>query len=84
MSGRAAGKKVFITGGAQGLGAAMGEALVAEGAKVALADINIDGAKATAAAINAKHGAESAFAFVVFQAESAHAAVAHDDGHIDR
>lgn len=40
MAGRVEGKKVFITGGAQGLGEAMARALVAEGARVALADIN--------------------------------------------
>lgn len=40
MAGRVKGKKVFITGGAQGLGEAMARALVAEGAQVALADIN--------------------------------------------
>jgi len=52
---RVSGKKVVITGGAQGLGACFGQMLAAEGAKVALTDINFDGAKATAAAINEKH-----------------------------
>ncbi|MCG9916780.1 MAG: SDR family oxidoreductase [Phenylobacterium sp.] len=65
MSGRVAGKKAFITGGAQGLGAAMGAALAAEGAKVTLADINLEGAKAQAAAINAAHGSEVAFALAL-------------------
>jgi NAD(P)-dependent dehydrogenase (short-subunit alcohol dehydrogenase family) len=63
MSGRVAGKKAFITGGAQGLGAAMGRKLAAEGAKVSLADINLEGAKAVAAEINAAHGEGTAFAF---------------------
>lgn len=62
MSGRVAGKKAFITGGAQGLGAAMGAALAAEGAKVTLADINHESAKAQAAEINAAVGEEVAFA----------------------
>lgn len=62
MSGRVAGKKAFITGGAQGLGAAMGAALAAEGAKITLADINHEGAKAQAAEINAALGEEVAFA----------------------
>jgi NAD(P)-dependent dehydrogenase (short-subunit alcohol dehydrogenase family) len=44
MSGRVAGKKAFITGAAQGLGAAMARKLAAEGAKVSLADINLEGA----------------------------------------
>jgi NAD(P)-dependent dehydrogenase (short-subunit alcohol dehydrogenase family) len=62
MSGRVAGKKAFITGGAQGLGAAMARKLAAEGAKVCLADINLEGAKAVAAEINAAHGDGTAFA----------------------
>lgn len=62
MSGRVAGKKVFITGAAQGLGLAMAQRCAAEGAKVALADINYDGAEKEAAAINAKHGAGAAMA----------------------
>lgn len=65
MSGRVAGKKAFITGGAQGLGAAMGAALAAEGAKVTLADINLEGAKAQAAVINAARGSEVAFALAL-------------------
>lgn len=63
MAGRVAGKKAFITGGAQGLGAAMARMLVAEGAKVSIADINHEGAKAIAAEINATHGEGTAFAF---------------------
>ncbi|HEY3947885.1 SDR family oxidoreductase [Phenylobacterium sp.] len=63
MPGRVAGKKAFISGGAQGLGAAMARKLAAEGAKVAIADINIEGAKTVAAEINAAHGAGTAFAF---------------------
>src|SRR6202165_6309867 len=63
MPGRVAGKKAFITGGAQGLGAAMGRKLAAEGAKVSLADINLEGAKAVAAELNAAHGERTAFAF---------------------
>jgi len=52
---RVAGKKVVITGGAQGLGACFGRMLADEGAKIALTDINGDGARETAAAINEKH-----------------------------
>jgi NAD(P)-dependent dehydrogenase (short-subunit alcohol dehydrogenase family) len=52
-TGRVAGKKAFITGAAQGLGAAMARRLAEEGARVSLADINLDGAKAVAAEINA-------------------------------
>lgn len=63
MSGRVEGKKAFITGGAQGLGAAMARKLAAEGAKVSIADINHAGAQAVADAINAEHGEGTAFAF---------------------
>ncbi len=65
MSGRVAGKKVFITGGAQGLGAAMARALAAEGAKVAVADVNSPGAETVAIELNEKHGAGTAFAFAL-------------------
>ncbi len=60
--GRVAGKKVFITGGAQGLGACFGRMLADEGAKVALTDVNFEGANETAAAINETHPG-AAFAY---------------------
>lgn len=63
MTGRVAGKKAFITGAAQGLGAAMARRLAEEGAKVTLADINLPGAQAVADEINASHGEGTAFAF---------------------
>jgi NAD(P)-dependent dehydrogenase (short-subunit alcohol dehydrogenase family) len=63
MAGRVAGKKAFITGAAQGLGAAAARMLSAEGAKVALADINHAGAQDMANEINAAHGKGTAFAF---------------------
>lgn len=60
--GRVAGKKAFVTGAAQGLGACFARMLADEGAKVALTDINVGGAEATAAKINEKHsGAAIAF-----------------------
>ena len=63
MSGRVEGKKAFITGAAQGLGAAITKALAAEGAKVSLADINFVGAEKLAAELNSAHGKGTAFAF---------------------
>jgi len=63
MTGRVAGKKVFISGAAQGLGAAMAHKMAAEGAKVSVADINHPGAQSVAAEINAAHGEGTAFAF---------------------
>jgi NAD(P)-dependent dehydrogenase (short-subunit alcohol dehydrogenase family) len=53
MPGRLAGKKALITGGAQGLGAAIASHFVAEGAMVFLTDLNGEGAAASAAALNA-------------------------------
>jgi NAD(P)-dependent dehydrogenase (short-subunit alcohol dehydrogenase family) len=63
MSGRVAGKKAFITGGAQGLGAGAARRLAEEGAKVALADLNLEGAQAVADELNAAHGRGTAFAY---------------------
>ena len=63
FQGRVLGKKAFITGGAQGLGAAAARMLARHGAKVALADLNLEGAQAVADEINATHGAGAAFAF---------------------
>ena len=63
MSGRVAGKTALITGAAGGLGQAMAWMLAREGAKVAVTDMNLDGARALAEAINADHpGAAFAFA----------------------
>jgi sorbitol-6-phosphate 2-dehydrogenase len=46
----------IVTGGAQGLGAALCERLAREGALVVVADLNLEGAEVTAAAIAAQHG----------------------------
>ena len=48
---RLRGKSALITGAARGIGRAFAEAYVAEGATVAIADINLRAAEATAAAI---------------------------------
>jgi len=53
--GRVAGKMAIVTGAASGLGAAAAKLLAAEGARVALADINQAGAQAVAEEINANH-----------------------------
>ena len=59
---RVAGKLAFVTGAAQGLGAATARRLAEEGAKVTLADINIEGARRVADAINGRWGPRNAFA----------------------
>ncbi len=61
MTGRVAGKLALITGAAQGLGAASATMLAREGARVLCTDVNAAGAGATAAAINAAYGADTAF-----------------------
>ena len=62
MTGRVAGKSALITGAAGGLGQAMARMLAREGAKVAVTDMNLDGAQVLAEAINADHPG-TAFAF---------------------
>lgn len=62
MTGRVAGKAALITGAAGGLGQAMARMLAREGARVAVTDVNLAGAKALADAINAEHP-DTAFAF---------------------
>lgn len=61
MAGRVAGKKAFVTGGAQGLGEAIAKMLAREGATVAVSDLNLAGARDVAASIKAAGG--SAFAY---------------------
>lgn len=59
--GRVRGKKAFITGGAQGLGACFARMLAAEGAKVVVSDVNLAGAEKTAAGIDAKYPGSASF-----------------------
>lgn len=55
MTGRVAGKKALITGGAGGLGQAMARLMAREGATVAISDLDGAAAQGVADAINAEH-----------------------------
>jgi NAD(P)-dependent dehydrogenase (short-subunit alcohol dehydrogenase family) len=58
---RVRGKKVLVTGAAQGLGAASAQMLARHGAQVLLTDINEAGAQKIALAINSEMGGEVAW-----------------------
>lgn len=53
-SGRLTGKIAVVTGGAQGFGLGIAEELIAAGATVAIADLNLEGAQAAADKLNGK------------------------------
>ena len=77
------GKVAIVTGGARGIGRAIGERYAAEGARVAVADLNEAECKATAAAIG--HGAFGVAVDVTKQAsiDSLIAAVVTQAGGVD-
>lgn len=64
-AGRLAGKVVVITGAAQGFGLGIAQELAKQGAFLVLGDLNLDGAKAAAADLNAEHGQNRAVALEV-------------------
>lgn len=74
---RLAGKNILVTGGAQGMGAAVSRHFAAQGARVCLADINIDGAMKIAEEIVQDGGEATAVRLDVTKPEDAAAAVAH-------
>lgn len=83
---RLVGKIAIITGAARGIGAAAARRLAAEGASVAVTDINLAGASATAKAIVENGGTARAYAIDVTRRASVAdtvSAVASDFGGID-
>ena len=80
---RLQGKTALITGAARGIGLAFAQAYVAEGAQVAIADINLDAAQAAAATLGAQ---AHAVALDVTRQDSIDAAFAEATarmGHLD-
>jgi rhamnose utilization protein RhaD (predicted bifunctional aldolase and dehydrogenase)/NAD(P)-dependent dehydrogenase (short-subunit alcohol dehydrogenase family) len=70
-AGRVAGKVVLVTGAAQGFGLQIAQDLVAEGAHVAMADVNDVGARAQAEVLSAQWGEGRAIGLSVDVADAA-------------
>ena len=70
MTGKLHGRRAVITGGASGIGLAIAKAFAREGAPVHIVDLNGDGAKAAAQAIQAAGGAAEAHVCDVSDASS--------------
>jgi pyridoxal 4-dehydrogenase len=83
MAGRFEGKVAIVSGAAQGIGRAIADRLAADGARVVVADLNLDAAKAVAAALG--HGAFAVGTDVSDQASvaSLFATVERDAGGVD-
>jgi len=64
-NGKLAGKIAIVTGGAQGFGKGIVKALVAEGARVLVADLNFEGAARCEHEINEQYGEDTAIAVQV-------------------
>jgi len=74
---RLAGKHALITGAAQGMGAAVAKHYAAQGAKVCLGDVNVEGVEKVAHEIRAEGGVAAHVKLDVTSQEDAAAAVAH-------
>jgi 3-hydroxybutyrate dehydrogenase len=70
------GKSAIVTGAASGIGRAIAQAYAREGAKVAIADLNLDAANTTAADIRAAGGQAMGVAMDVTSEEGVNAGVA--------
>jgi len=76
MADRLKGKVALISGGATGMGGASSKLFAAEGAKVAIVDVNMEAAQATAAGITRAGGVAIALKADVSKADEVNAAVA--------
>lgn len=76
-SGRLSGTIALVTGGAQGIGLGIARRFAAEGATVAIGDVQADRAEASAADIRAQGGVASAIVLDVADPDSVAAAAAH-------
>ncbi len=70
------GRTALITGAAGGIGGGVAERLAAEGANIALADISVEGAEATAANIRERGGSAQAYQLDVTSADDVRDVVA--------
>ena len=69
--GRLVGKIAVVTGGAQGFGKGIAEAMAAEGAFITVADLNLEGAMVCAHQLNKNYGENTAIAVEVDVSEEA-------------
>ena len=76
MSGRLAGKMAFVTGAGRGIGAAVADAFVAEGAAVFIAELDAESGAAKAAELRARGGRAGSSVCDVADRGSVEAAVA--------
>jgi len=77
MAGRVAGKVVLLTGGAMGLGRAAAKALLAEGARVIITDVNAEAGAATADEIGCEFLAQDVTDWARWQAIIAEVEASH-------